>query len=63
LDLGLKYYWNNPKATHSLNLDFYNVYNRHNVLYVTLIQEGDEFRNQQFTVLPFIPSLSYQLKI
>lgn len=63
LDLGARYYWRKPKATHSLHLDIYNLYNRHNVLYIALVQDGDQFRNQKFTVLPFIPSLSYQLKI
>lgn len=63
LDIGARYYWRNPKATHSIHLDLYNVYNRDNVLYVTLIRDGDTFKNQRFTVLPFIPSISYQLKI
>ncbi|HLF63445.1 MAG TPA: TonB-dependent receptor plug domain-containing protein, partial [Saprospiraceae bacterium] len=63
LDLGARYYWRKPKATHSLHLDIYNLYNRHNVLYIALVQDGDEFKNQKFTVLPFIPSISYQLKI
>lgn len=63
LDLGMKYVWHREKAHHSIQVDLYNVYNRDNILYVTLIQEGDTFKNQQFTVLPFIPSISYHLKI
>ncbi len=63
LDLGAQYCWVNPKATHCLQLDLYNVYNRANVLYVTVVQDGNTFKSQQFTVLPFIPSLSYKLKI
>jgi hypothetical protein len=63
LDIGARYSWKGGKVSHSISLDVYNAYNRHNVLYVTLVQEGDTFKNQQFTVLPFIPSLSYQLKL
>jgi hypothetical protein len=63
LDVGLKYYWTRPRATHSIHLDIYNLYNRKNLLYVTLVQDGEEFKNQQFTVLPIIPSLSYQIRI
>jgi hypothetical protein len=63
LDLGAAYVWRMPKATHSIHLDLYNAYNQDNVLYVALTQDDNGFRNQQYTVLPFIPSLSYQLKL
>jgi hypothetical protein len=63
LDLGAAYVWRKPKATHSVHLDIYNVYNRDNVLYVGLTSDDSGFRNRKYTVLPFIPSLSYQIKL
>ena len=65
LDLGLSAVWRRPKAEHSVHLDLYNVYDRRNALHITLVQnpETQLFETKQFTVLPFIPSLSYRIKI
>ena len=65
LDLGVSATWYRPKAQHTLNFSLYNVYGRRNLLYVTLTRnsEAHVFENQQFSVLPFIPSLSYQIKL
>jgi len=65
LDLGVSASWRSTKAEHTLNLSLYNVYGRRNVLYVTVARDSEAqvFENQQFSVLPFIPSLSYQIRL
>ena len=65
LDLGLSAVWKKPKVEHTLNVSLYNAYGRRNILYVTLIPSEDEesFTSSQFTVLPFIPSVSYQIRL
>lgn len=65
LDLGISATWKRPSAEHSVHLDLYNVYDRRNALHITLVQnpETQLFETKQFTVLPFIPSLSYRIKI
>ena len=65
LDLGIKATWVKPHARHSISLDLYNAYNRKNALFVAIIEneETQVFESKQFTVLPFIPSLSYQIKL
>lgn len=63
LDTGVRYVWRTAKAEHGIHCDVYNVYDRRNVLYQAIVQDGDVFRNRQFTVLPRVPSLSYRLKI
>ncbi|RLD21642.1 MAG: hypothetical protein DRI69_03465 [Bacteroidetes bacterium] len=65
LDLGISATWHRPKAQHTLNFSLYNAYGRRNLLYVTLTRDSEAqvFENRQFSVLPFIPSLSYQIRL
>jgi len=65
LDLGISAKWVMPKAEHTINLGLYNVYGRRNLLYVTVVRdtEAQIFENRQFSVLPFIPSISYQIRL
>jgi len=65
LDLGLSAVWKKPKVEHTINVSIYNAYGRRNMLYVTLIPSEDDetFTSSQFTVLPFIPSVSYQIRL
>jgi len=65
LDLGVSATWIKPKAEHTLNVGLYNVYGRRNLLYVTVVRDSEVqvFENRQFSVLPFIPSISYQIRL
>ncbi len=50
------------KFSHSLTLNLYNVYNRVNPFYITLIQEpnGPNFQYRQFSLFKFFPSITYR---
>jgi outer membrane receptor for ferrienterochelin and colicin len=65
LDLGVSATWQRPKIEHKLSISIYNVYGRRNLLYVTVVRDSEAqvFENRQFSVLPFIPSLSYQIRL
>ncbi len=65
LDLGVSATWQRPKAQHTLNFSLYNVYGRRNLLYVTVTRDSEAqvYENRQFSVLPFIPSFSYQIRL
>jgi len=65
LDLSLSASWQRPKATHTINLSLYNVYNRKNILHVSYVADEttQTYGYQKYTVLPFIPSISYQIRL
>jgi len=51
-----------PFFKHSLTLNLYNVYNRVNPFYITLVQDpvSQDFEFRQFSLFRFFPSLSYR---
>ena len=65
LDIGLEAKLVKRKAEHTFTISLYNVYGRKNLLYVTLIPSGtgEDFSSSQFTVLPFIPSVGYSIRL
>lgn len=65
LNLGLEWRIEKQHAVHQFNIDLYNVYDRENPFYYTLIENEREqtFENKQFTVVGFLPSLSYTLNL
>jgi len=63
LDLSFKYQLaNHPNFNHCLILNLYNVYNRTNPFYITLVQDPitEEFQFRQFSLFKFFPSISYR---
>ncbi len=63
LDLSANYIFaDRPSYSHSLTLNLYNVYNRINPFYITLVQDpiNQQFEFRQFSLLRFFPSLSYR---
>ncbi len=53
------------KFNHSLTLNLYNVYNRFNPFYITLVEDpiSHDFEFKQFSLFRFFPSLSYRFTI
>jgi hypothetical protein len=59
LDISVQYQLNgNEKYSHSLILNLYNVYNRTNPFYITLVQDPitEDFQFRQFSLFKFFPS-------
>ena len=66
LDLTLNYQLaRKEKFNHSLSLNLYNVYNRVNPFYITLVQNpiSRDFEYKQFSLFRFFPSLTYRFSI
>ena len=66
LDLSVNYLLQEKKFfSHSLTLNLYNVYNRTNPFYITLVQDplNQDFEFRQFSLFRFIPSFSYRFSI
>lgn len=63
MDLSFKYQLSErEKFNHSITLNFYNVYNRTNPFYITLVQDpiSEELEFRQFSLFKFFPSISYR---
>lgn len=63
LDLSFKYQLaSREKFNHCLILNLYNVYNRTNPFYITLVQDPitEDFQFRQFSLFKFFPSISYR---
>jgi len=63
LDITLNYQFaNEEKFSHSFILNLYNVYNRVNPFYITLVQDpvSLDFQYRQFSLFRFFPSLTYR---
>ena len=63
LDLSVNYLLaDKPAFTHSLTLNLYNVYNRTNPFYITLVQDPitQDFEFRQFSLFRILPSFSYR---
>lgn len=66
LDLNFTYQFAQKKAfSHSITLNLYNLYNRVNPLYITLVQDpiNLDFEFRQFSLFKFFPSISYRFSI
>lgn len=65
LNIGLQWSKKRPSAEHVINLDVYNVYNRKNPFYYTLMEDErtGRFESKQFSVVGILPSISYTLKL
>ena len=51
----------NKDFSHSLSLNLYNVYNRTNPFYITLVTDPvNPFEYRQFSLFKFFPSLTYR---
>ena len=63
LDVELTYHHQTAKATHVFKIGAFNVYNQKNIAFYEIIgDEGDSFVDP-ILAIPFLPSLSYSLKI
>ena len=63
LDLSVNYLLaDKSNFNHSLTLNLYNVYNRVNPFYITLVQDpiSQDFEFRQFSLFRFLPSFSYR---
>ncbi len=63
MDITINYQLSDQEAfNHSLSLNLYNVYNRTNPFYVTLVQDSSNtaFEFKQFSLFKFFPSLTYR---
>lgn len=63
LDLSVNYLLSDKAHfNHSLTLNLYNVYNRINPFYITLVQDpiSQDFEFRQFSLFRFLPSFSYR---
>jgi hypothetical protein len=63
LDLSVNYLLaDKSNFNHSLTLNLYNVYNRINPFYITLVQDpiSQDFEFRQFSLFRFLPSFSYR---
>ncbi|MEP6795177.1 MAG: TonB-dependent receptor [Saprospiraceae bacterium] len=63
LDVTLNYQFSrDEKFSHSLTLNLYNVYNRVNPFYITLVKDPikQTFQYRQFSLFRFFPSLTYR---
>ncbi len=66
LDISVNYVLSDkPAFKHALTLSLYNVYNRVNPFYITLVQDpvSQDFEFRQFSLFRFFPSLSYRFTI
>ena len=66
LDLNVNYVLaDKPAFKHSITLSLYNVYNRVNPFYITLVQDPvtQDFAFRQFSLFRFFPSVSYRFTI
>ena len=66
LDLSLNYLLSEKAHfNHSVTLNLYNVYNRVNPFYITLVQDptSQQFEFKQFSLFGFFPSLSYRFTL
>lgn len=65
LDISMNYKWKKKKWTHGINLSIYNVYNRKNVFdfIIREVGSGDDMKTrfQTITLLPIMPSFSYEI--
>lgn len=66
LDMGVEFELkgNSSKWTHSLFVDVYNVYNRENPFYISLVENPVEgtFSFKQFSVFRILPSIGYSVR-
>ncbi len=63
MDITFNYQLGDEEAfNHSLSLNLYNIYNRTNPFYITLVQDRDNqvFEFKQFSLFKFFPSLTYR---
>ncbi|MGB4849669.1 MAG: TonB-dependent receptor [Saprospiraceae bacterium] len=63
LDITFNYQFSkDEKFSHSLSLNLYNVYNRVNPFYITLVKDPvkQTFQYRQFSLFKFFPSLTYR---
>ena len=63
LDAGVTYTWKTGRWENKLNFSIYNVYNRHNVSNIYWGYENRETVLKGVCLLPFLPSISYTLKL
>lgn len=63
LDAGVTYTWKSGSLENKLNFSIYNVYNRHNVSNIYWGYENRETVLKGVCLLPFLPSISYTLKL
>ena len=66
LDLGINFYAPRTWGLQTISLGAYNVYNRKNPLYYTIRSSRTNLgKNElvQVTLLPFVPSISYRIKL
>jgi hypothetical protein len=66
LDLSINYQLSRETAyNHSLTFNLYNVYNRVNPFYITLVQDpiSQDFEFRQFSLFRFFPSVSYRFTL
>ncbi|MEM7104499.1 MAG: carboxypeptidase-like regulatory domain-containing protein [Bacteroidota bacterium] len=62
LDLALTYALTKKRLKHQLKISLYNVFNRSNTAYSRLYNEDGEWKTTPVSVLPTVPSLSYQIR-
>ncbi len=63
MDVNVLYqFTSNKRFNHSLAINLYNVYNRTNPIYITLVQDPatEAFEFRQFSLFRFFPSISYR---
>ena len=66
LDFSLQFQWQKTKFQHFLNLGVFNLYNKKNPFYLYQVNNADFPEDdglKQQNALPFLPSLSYRIKI
>jgi len=66
LDLAVNMLVKKPKFTQQMQIGVFNVYNRLNPLFVTITESATESgvnQPQLFSLLPFLPSFSYSVKL
>jgi hypothetical protein len=63
LDLGVTYTWKSGQWENKLNFSIYNVYNRHNVSNIYWGYENQKTVLKGVCLLPFLPSISYTVKL
>ena len=63
LDLGVTYTWKSERWENKLNFSIYNVYNRHNVSNIYWGYENRQTVLKGVCLLPFLPSISYTVKL
>lgn len=63
LDMGVTYTWKSGQWENKLNFSIYNVYNRHNVSNIYWGYENKKTVLKGVCLLPFLPSISYTVKL